>query len=210
MSGSLKIGERIVFGVVFLLLPILFYALMLRPAQARLAVYNARIEAAESQIRDLPNFQPLSPAEKAVLKDPAAPWRQRIPIVEGDRAKLAHYDRVVSLLQREWTKGGVPLEAVRSSWDPIQASFTLPSSLPPPSGGPGSSGPGDLGAWVLEARLGGPSDRLFAALDALPRVPTLLEPVGLRWDHSGEKPRQMIWLRNFVLAPLPPAPEGTP
>lgn len=210
MSRSLKAGERVFFALVFLVLPLLFYLLLLRPAQARLAVYSARIEAAEVQIRDLPNFRPLSPAEQAVLKDPAAPWRQRIPIVGGDRAKLAHYDRVVTLLQREWMKHGVPLEAARSSWDPIQASFTLPANLPLPSAGPGSGGSGTLTAWVLEARIGGPSDRLFAALDALPRVPTLLEPVGLRWDRTGDKPWQALWLRNFALVPLQPLPEGTP
>jgi hypothetical protein len=209
-SPSFKAGERVFFAVVLLLLPLLFYGLVLRPAQERLAVLNARIEAAEHQIQELPNFQPLSASEQAVLNPPHAPWKERIPIVEGDRAKLAHYDRVISLLQREWQRSAVTVEGVRSSWDPIQASFTLPTSLPPPSEGPGVSGPGDLTAWVMEVRMAGPSDRLFAGLEALPRIPTLLEPVGLMWDRSGEKPRQSLLLRNFVLAPLPPAQESTP
>ncbi len=207
---STRPAERLVFALVLLMLPICFYAFIVRPARVTLETLDARIEAADLQIRDLPNFQPLSAEEKKVLLDPAAPWRQRLPIIAGDGAKLAHYDRVVSLLQRAWGSRGVAIEGVRSSWDPIQASFTLPGTLPPPVGAAGSSGPGELRAWVLEARIAGPADRLFIGLEHLPAVQPLLEPVGLRWEATPERRQQSLWLRNLVLEPLQPAPEGAP
>lgn len=212
MSGSsTRPMERVAFVLIFLVLPICFYAFVVRPTSATLDALNARIEAADAQIRDLPNFQPLSAEERRVLLDPAAPWRQRLPIVAGDRAKLAHYDRVVSLLQRTWGLHGVSIVGVRSSWDPIQASFTLPGTLPPPLGQPGASGPGELKAWVLEARIAGTADRLFIGLEHLPAVQPMLEPVGLRWESTPERRQQSLWLRNLVLEPLAqPAPGGAP
>ncbi len=209
--ASTRPAERLVFALILLVLPIFFYALVVRPARVTLDTLNARIEAADAQIRDLPNFQPLSAEEKKVLLDPSAPWRQRLPIISGDRAKLAHYDRVVSLLQRTWGSHGVNILGVRSSWDPIQASFTLPSALPPPLGPAGASGPGELKAWVLEARIAGTADRLFIGLEHLPAVQPMLEPVGLRWESTAERRQQSLWLRNLVLEPLAqPAPGGTP
>jgi hypothetical protein len=212
MSGSsTRPAERLAFAVIFLVLPICFYAFVVRPTRTTLGALDARIEAADAQIRDLPNFQPLTAEERKVLLDPAAPWRQRLPIVAGDRAKLAHYDRVVSLLQRTWSSHGVSIVGVRSSWDPIQASFTLSGALPPPLGPAGTSGPGELKAWVLEARLAGGADRLFIGLEHLPAVQPMLEPVGLRWESTTERRQQSLWLRNLVLEPLPQsASEGTP
>lgn len=211
MTSPTRPGERAFFGLVFLVLPVAFWFAVVTPAQRRLEALNARIEAAELQIRDLPNYQPLSPEERKVLLDPAAPWRHRIPVIEGDRAKLAHYDRVVSLLQRQWGEGGITLEGVRSSWDPIQASFSLPGALPLPAVAPAPGGPGDLRAWVMEARILGDAQQLFGALQRVPRVEPLLEPVGLRWEHGPERRSQALWLRNLVLDPLPPpAAGGTP
>ena len=208
MNAPTRPLERVLFGFVFLVLPVLFYFTVAAPAQRRLDALNARIEAADRQIQDLPNYQPLSPEEKRVLLDPKAAWRQRIPVIDGDRAKLAHYDRVVSLLQRQWAQGRITLEAVRSSWDPIQASFSLPGTLPPPAVPTPLSGPGELRAWVLEARVLGGTDQLFAALQRVPTVEPLLEPVGLRWELTPERRVQALWLRNLVLDPLPPAAAG--
>lgn len=208
MTPSTRPAERVFFGFVLLVLPVVFYVAVAAPAQRRLDALNARIEAADRQIQDLPNTQPLSAEEKRVLLDPKAPWRQRIPVIDGDRAKLAHYDRVVSLLQRQWSGGRITLEGVRSSWDPIQASFSLPGALPPPAVPPGLSGPGELRAWVLEARIQGGTEQLFAALQRVPRVEPLLEPVGLRWESTPERRVQALWLRNLVLDPLPASAEG--
>ncbi|MBI3130567.1 MAG: hypothetical protein HYZ13_04350 [Acidobacteria bacterium] len=209
MSGSsTRPAERVAFAVIFLVLPICFFAFVVRPTRVTLEALDARIEAADAQIRDLPNFQPLSVEERKVLLDPTAPWRQRLPIVSGDREKLAHYDRVVSLLQRTWGRHGVNIVGVRSSWDPIQASFTLPGALPPPLGAAGVSGPGELKAWVLEARISGGADRLFIGLEHLPAVQPMLEPVGLRWESTPEHRQQSLWLRNLVLEPLPQSAPG--
>lgn len=208
MMSPTRPSERVFFAFVLLVLPVAFYFIVVTPAQRRLEALNARIEAADREIHDLPNYQPLSPEEKQVLLDPASPWRRRIPVIEGDRAKLAHYDRVVSLLQRQWSSVGVNLEGVRSSWDPIQASFSLPGALPPPALPAGLSGPGELRAWVMEARILGAPDQLFAALQRVPRVEPLLEPVGLRWERTQERRVQALWLRNLVLDPLPPTPTG--
>ena len=208
MTSSSRPLERVLFGFIFLVLPLVFWFAAVAPGQRRLEALNARIEAADRQIQDLPNYQPLSPEEKKVLLDPAAPWRQRIPIIDGDRAKLVHYDRVVSLLQRQLGAGGIALEGVRSSWDPIQASFSLPGALPPPAVPSPLSGPGQLRAWVLEARILGDANQLFGALQRVPRVDPLLEPVGLRWEITPERRSQALWLRNLVLDPLPPAAAG--
>jgi type II secretory pathway component PulM len=65
------------------LAPILFWLLVWRPAETRMAANRARIAEAEARIQELPRYTPLSAEEAAFLEDPSAPWRQRIPRVLG-------------------------------------------------------------------------------------------------------------------------------
>jgi hypothetical protein len=149
-----------------------------------------------------PRFTPVRPEERAVLEDPAAGWRRRMPVLTTEQARLAHYDRVVGDLQRAWRVGGTPSLGLRSSWDPIHASFTLPPALGA-GAGPASAIPDhpDLSVhgWVLEARFSGDSAQLFKALAQVPRVEPLLEPVGLRWASTPAERQQTLILRNLVV-----------
>ncbi len=135
------------------LAPIAFWLLVWRPAEARMAANRARITEAEARIQELPRYTPLSAEETAFLENPSAPWRARIPQITGDRDRLAHYQRVVTSLDQTFRRGGLRIHGMRSSWDPIHASFTLDKEL---AWGPSTRFPletpqgGTLQAWVLE------------------------------------------------------------
>ncbi len=186
------------------LAPVLFWLLVWRPAEARMAANRARIAEAEARLQELPRYTPLSAEEMTLLEDPAAPWRQRIPQLRGDRDRLAHYQRVVTDLDQAFRRGGLRIHGMRSSWDPIHASFTLDRAL---AWGPSTGAPletqqaGTLQAWVLEVQLDGPTAGLFEGLDRLGAIPSLLEPVGLRWEATPERQARALWLRNLILVP---------
>lgn len=193
------LGMVAIFGV----LPLVFIFLVLLPSRRRVTALKAQQEAIAQRLQELPPVQPLSRAEHVLLDDPSAPWRERIPLLPGDAARLAHYHRVITDLQRAWQKDGIPVAGVRSTWDPIKASFTLPAGLEAVSGLPGdaTAATGQLQAWVLEAGVGGPSAQLFKAFETLPQVSPLLEPVGLRWEVGPQGKRQTLILRNLILIP---------
>ena len=70
---------RILLGLILILSPVLFWLLLWRPADGRMAANRARIAEAQARTLELPRYSPLSAEESALLEDPAAPWRQRIP-----------------------------------------------------------------------------------------------------------------------------------
>lgn len=188
--------------VIFGLLPVLFILLVFLPVRKRMAADQARLEAAIRRNQELPNIQPLTSQERALLDDPAASWRTRIPLVATDAQRLAHYHRVITELQRACQDKGVTLLGVRSTWNPIKGSYTLPSSLGTLSSAlPFDSNPGtgQLQAWALEAQVSGSPAELFKALEAVSRINPLLEPVALRWEMDPHK--QAIVLRNLVTTP---------
>jgi len=195
-------GEWILLATMFGVLPALFVAFLLLPSLKRDRVYLERQRAADMRLQELPVIQPLSAQEREILEDPQAPWRRRIPLVAQDAARLGHYHRVITGLQQTLRNSGTGLGGVRSTWDPIKGSFTLPSllasgpSLPAEGGGEGR-----LQAWVLEARVDGPTPKLFRAMEDIPRVEPLLEPIGLRWEADPKGLRQYLLLRNLVLTP---------
>lgn len=188
--------------VVFGALPMLFVIFLLLPSLRRDAEYLERQRVANQRLQELPTVQPLSAEEKQALGDPAAPWKRRIPFVAHDAARLSHYHQVVTDFQQSCRKAGVNLVGIRSTWDPIRGSFTLPAQLTqgpllPVEGG----SQGQLKAWVLEAQVEGPTPKLFKAMEGVPQVGPLLEPVGLRWEGDEKGLRQYLLLRNLVLAP---------
>lgn len=197
--------ERLVIAGVVLGGPLLVYLLAIRPQQVKLKALKARIVLAESQYLDSPVFEPLRAEERDRLQDPSAPWRNRLKVVDGDVARLAHYHRVVSAWQEAARQGGVPLQDLRSSWDPVKGAFSLPPLTamdPDPDAFSGDAPERKLGGWVLEARVEGGTANLFRALSDLPRPVPLLEPVGLRWrQFPGEPRRQHLLVRNLVLQP---------
>jgi hypothetical protein len=163
-----------------------------------------RLEAAIQRYQQLPNIQHLTNQERALLEDPKATWRGRIEVVGSDARRLAHYHRVVTDVQRAFKGRGVELTGIRSTWNPILGSFTLPATLGPATGFEGmepAPGSGKLQAWVLEARVGGAPTELFKALESLPRIQPLLEPVALRWESDLDQQKQAIVLRNLVIVP---------
>lgn len=196
---------RILLGLILVLSPLLFWLLVWRPANGRMEANRSRIAEAQAQMLELPRYTPLSPEESAFLEDPAAEWKQRIPMIRGDRDRLAHYNFVITRVSQSFRRSGIRLHGMRSSWDPIHASFTLDRDLAtegfglPPSG---NAQEGVLAAWVLEAQVDGPTEGLFTGLDQLEQVTPLLEPVGIRWEATPERRLQSIWLRNLVLVPL--------
>jgi len=199
-----RIGERLLLAGLFGLLPILFTVAVVLPSRHRMEARKARMAAIAQRLRELPVIQPLSPRERQLLADPQGSWRGRIPLLKGDAERFAHYHRVVSGLQGEWKRAGVPLLGVRSSWSALDGSYSLPGDLGNPDLGLGAAGTaaaGQVQGWVLDARVGGKPDRLFLALAALGRVEPLLEPVGLRWASRPEQTRQSLLLRNLILAP---------
>lgn len=194
--------EWILLFVVFGILPVLFIVFLLVPIMKRDAEYIERQRAANQRLQELPAVQPLSAEERQVLLDPAAPWKRRIPYISHDGARLTHYHRVVTELQQSCRRWGINLVGLRSSWDPIRGSFTLPAVLGSGPSLPSEGGSqGTLRGWVLEARVEGPTSQLFRAMEGLSRVDPLLEPVGLRWEADPKGLRQYLLLRNLALAP---------
>lgn len=196
---------RVFLVLILVLSPVLFWLLIWRPADGRMATSRSRIAAAQARTLELPRYTPLSPDESTFLEDPAAAWKQRIPLIRGDRDRLAHYHFVVTRVSQAFRRGGLRLNGLRSSWDPIRASFTLDRDLGLEGLGlspAGSAQDGTLAAWALEVQIDGPTDGLFTGLDQLKHLPPLLEPVGLRWEATPERRAQSIWLRNLVLVPI--------
>lgn len=186
------------------LAPLAFWLLVWRPAQTRMDANRARIAEARLRMLELPRYAPLSEAEVAFLESPAAPWKQRIPMIGGDRDRLAHYHRVVTSVDQAFQRGGLRIHGMRSSWDPIHASFTLDRELAwGPLAKPAAESPqdGNLLGWVLEVQLDGPTQALFTGLERLGGITPLLEPVGFRWEATPERRAQALWLRNLVLVP---------
>jgi hypothetical protein len=184
--------------------PILFWLVIWRPAQSHMNANLARIAEARAQLQELPRYTPLSAEETTFLENPAARWRERIPLVQGDQDRLAHYHRVVTEVDQAFRRRGLKTHGMRSSWKAIHASFTLDRELGPALSGeasPASQSDGSLAAWVLEVQLDGPTDGLFTGLEQLGTIPPLLEPVGFRWEASPERRSQSLWLRNLVLVP---------
>lgn len=190
-----------VLGVAILPLVLLFGFLL--PARRHNQALRETLDALNQEATPAPRFMPLTQAESPLLADPQAGWRRRIPGVQGDRARLDHYTRVVSSLQDALQKAGVPSPSMRSSWDPIHASFTLAGGLidsPAPSAGPGADRPDlQVKGWILEVQVPGETGNLFRALQASARVEPLLEPVGFRWELGAAERRQHLIFRNLVL-----------
>ena len=198
--------ERLVTGLVVAGLPLFIYGLVLRPSVKRMEALHARIRQAEEEARNVKIFTPVSREERAFLEDPGAPWRLRMPEVEGDGARLAQVNRVVSAVDASLKEHGVEVASMRARWDPVTADFTLPDPTlsearpaPPVSDAPEK----EVAAWVLEVELPGKTEALFKALAAVADVQPLLEPVGLRWEAGQAKEggghRQFLFLRNFYL-----------
>lgn len=194
--------ERAAMAFFLAVVPLGFTFAVARPGLSRMDLKRRRLEEISQEMKVPPHFVPLRAGERTVLEDPAAPWRRRLPVVMGEQARLAHYDRVVSHLQGAWSRGGTPTQGIRSSWDPIRASFSLAGGLGAgqAEASPAADGPAlQVHGWVLEARLGGGSDQLLKALAAVPAVEPLLEPVGLRWESTPALRQQSLWLRNLVV-----------
>lgn len=195
--------EWFLLSVIFALLPVLFFFLVVLRGRRNMNEYKARQTAAEQRLQAIVPVQPLSAHERQLLADTAV-WRGRMPFLEGDADRLWHYHHTVTELQKVLKQGGVLTGSVRSSFDPVQGSFTLPAGL--------SEMPGELvlktmaqgkpQAWVLEVSVEGPSTQLFQVLDLLPRVEPLLEPIALRWEATPEGHKQFLILRNLVLVPV--------
>lgn len=197
--------ERMILGTLLLGGPLVLWLGVIRPWTVRVERIKARTEAAARAFPGPFNHTPVSREERTILADPAAAWRQRMPVLEGDRARLVHYHRVVSEFQRLSREGGAPVAAVRSSWDPIRGSYTLPVGLSGAlaEGLPLSDAPErKVEGWVLEARLEGSTPQLFRALRRVSAPAPLLEPIGFRWSFMpGRSRTQYLLVRNLVLTP---------
>jgi hypothetical protein len=195
--------EWFLLGIIFALLPGIFFVFVVLRGRKNMGAFKARQGEIEQQMQAFVPVQPLSAAERQMLADSRAPWRSRMPYLEGDAARLWHYHRTVTQLQGVFRQGGVSTGSVRSSFDPVRGSFTLPSNLgslaPEPLGLGGQMG--KTQAWVLEISVEGPSAQLFKALDLLPAVDPVLEPLALRWEATPEGHKQHLLLRNLVLVP---------
>jgi len=195
--------EWFLLGIIFALLPAVFFFVVVLRGRQRMEAYKVRQAAVEQQMMTLIPVQPLSSQERIFLSDPSAPWRKRMPYLEGDAARLWHYHETVTQLLGALQKGGVTTGSVRSSFDPVQGSFSLPPHLEELSsqGIQGGAPKGHPQAWVLEISVEGTSAQLFRALDLLPAVEPILEPLGLRWEATPEGHKQYLVLRNLVLVP---------
>lgn len=194
--------ERALLAAVVLGVPVLFGFVVARPILKRIDAFKTRFKEASAELATLPQFQPVSAEEREVLEDAKAPWRRRMPVVQGEQSRLAHYHRVVSELQGAWKAAKVPPLNLRSSWDPIRASFTLPAvALAQEGADPALRDAPELRVqgWVLEAKFPAPTDVLFRALAVVPRMEPLLEPVGLRWEAYPDHRQQSLLLRNLVV-----------
>jgi len=196
--------ERLLMGLSLVGLPALLVVLGIYPTQRRSNALRVQIQAAEEAYKVIPAVHGLNPEERKLLDDPKAAWRTRLPLVVGDQARLAHYHRVVGELQRGLTRVGTPAGGMRSSWDPIQASFTLAGSLSEPAQEVVTTPDSPalkVGGWTLEANIPGNTGQLFKALGAVDQVQPLLEPVGLRWMATPDRRDQHLILRNLILLP---------
>jgi len=202
MKKTSRSREWTILFTVFGVLPALFVAFVLLPCIKRDKNYIERQRAADQRLSELPAVQPLNAEERDALELPTAPWRRRIPLVANDGARLGHYHQVVTELQQTCRQSGIDLVGIRSTWDPIRGSFTLPTLLAQGPLPPKETGTqGRLQGWVLEARVDGPTPQLFRTLEGLPRIEPLLEPVGFRWEADEKGLRQYVLLRNLVLVP---------
>jgi hypothetical protein len=197
--------ERLILGSILVAGPLLFWFGIMKPSLARIEAQRERRIKAESEFMTPFSFAPLSKDEKAYLDNPDAAWRKRIAVVSGDQSRLVHYATVVGDIQQRWRTAGVPAMAMRSSWDPIHASFTLPSRLGTEQTVPGKTADSPdlkVEGWILEARFDLSTDGLLRALYQAPNVTPLLEPVGLRWEFDPIKGRsQYLIFRNLYLKP---------
>lgn len=199
--------ERLILALIFVVGPLAFILGVLLPAQRRMAALQAEQDRIGQEMAELPRYSPLSDEERKLLSDPTLPWRHRIPLVSGDRQRVAHYYQVVTQLQQALQHAGAPPIGIRSDWEPIHASFTLTGGLAtlaqaPPLGQ--TNADGTLEGWVLEARFSGGVDQLFKAIEAAREPVPLLEPVGLRWEAGPDGPLQAVLFRNLVLVPSDP------
>lgn len=211
------VGERALLGLVLAAIPVLVGLLVVRPATRRLAALHRRIEAAHADTPGVTPFVPVSREERALLEDPGAPWRTRLPLVADDAARLAQVDRVINEVRAALAARKVRAAGMRLLLDPVHADFSFPDAptraARPPR--PAADAP-DLrvAGWALEVTVTGPTRDLFQALAAVPGVNALLEPGGLRWEVGPEpapgprrsrRPapdhRQALVLRNFYLKP---------
>lgn len=201
-GATRNLKERLLLAGVVIVVPLLFGFLVARPILKRIDGHKQRFNEASNELASLSPFSPVSPAEREILDDPSAAWRKRMPVLSDEQARLAHYHRVVSALQRGWKAAGVPAIGLRSSWDPIRASFTLPGVMEAAEAQKQSLADGPearvLG-WVVEARFPAPTEVLFRALVVVPRMEPLLEPIGLRWEATPDHRQQSLILRNLVV-----------
>jgi len=197
--------ERMLMAVALVVVPILGVVFGVLPVHRRTAALRQQIQTLNQEDAQLPRFSPPTQAERALLESEQVRVEARIPLLSGDAARLAHYHRVVSGLQGVFQREGLASPAMRSSWDPIRASFTLPGVLETGVAHPRTESPrspGQVQGWVLEVQVPGGTANLFRALARVREPDPLLEPVGLRWDADPEEHRQHLLLRNLVLAPV--------
>lgn len=202
--------ERLVLGALIPALPIALYFLIIQPSVQRAKALNQRIAKAHSASPFQP-YTPVNREEQSFLEASPVSWRSRIPVIAGDAARLAHVHRVVSDLNAAFKAGGVKVVGIQATWDPIEAKFTLPAQLTreaAPARSVGDAPEFKVAGWVLVVEIGGATGDLFKAMALLPKVNSLLEPVGLRWGEApgadAQKPAapsQYLILRNVYLQP---------
>ena len=197
-------------GLLLAGLPAVILWLVILPSTRRMALLRGRIAAAHERGREARPFTPVSREERAFLLDPGAPWRSRLPWIADDGARLAQVDRVVTEVNAALAAKGVKATAMKVLLDPVNGGFSLPAGLTHSPGPPRASSDApefQVGGWVLEVEIGGPTGELFKALAALATVNPLLEPVGLRWevaagpDGGVAEQHQVLRLRNLYLKP---------
>lgn len=196
--------ERAFMVAILLGLPALIILFGILPTLRHSKELRLQLQTLSEEYKAIPRFAPLSKVEREALADPHAAWRSRMPVVAGDKARLGHYHRVVSDLQAALKAEGIPSRGMRSSWDPIKASFSVPTEMgaDPQELSISQDAPElHVNGWVLEAEIPGSTAQLFKSLAALHRVGPLLEPVGLRWEAASDSRQQKLLLRNLVLTP---------
>jgi hypothetical protein len=198
--------ERLLMALWFAGLPLLLYALMVRPSLGRIGALQRRIHNANLGAREFTTFTPVTREERAFLEAPGAPWRSRIEWAGDDAARLSHVNRLVGAVDAALAARGLRIAAMRVAWDPVLADFTLPDHLVPeplPEPDRPDQPENRVGGLVLEVEIAGSTEQLFKALAAVPEVNPLLEPVGLHWEPSPDPARpgyrQYLLLRNYFL-----------
>jgi len=198
--------ERLLMALWFAGLPMLLYALVVRPSLGRIEAFRARIHTADLGAREFASFTPVTREERAFLEAPGAPWRSRIEWAGDDAARLSHVNRLVGAVDAALAARGLRIAAMRVAWDPVLADFTLPDHLVPeplPQPDRPDQPENRVGGLVLEVEIAGSTEQLFQALAAVPEVNPLLEPVGLHWEPTTDPARtgfrQYLLLRNYFL-----------